>query len=81
VETSDSDERSLKADSAEGEVSNIREHIHHAIAPTLDRYLKQKKSAHGKLAYVVFAGNDVGVFYNWYVIISSCETYQCWPLS
>lgn len=29
------------------------------------RYLKQPKSTHGKVAYVVYAGNDVGVFYNW----------------
>jgi hypothetical protein len=65
VETSDEDERSLRADSSEGEVFNVHEPIHHATAPPLDRYFKQQKSAHGKLAYVVFAGNDVGVFYNW----------------
>lgn len=65
VETSDDDEHSLRAGSTEGEVFNVQEPIHHAIAPPLDRYFKQKKSAHGKLAYVVFVGNDVGVFYNW----------------
>lgn len=75
METSDEDEKLLRAESAEGEVFNVQEQIHLVIAPTLDRYFKQKKSAHGKLAYVVFAGNDVGVFYNWYVFISSCETY------
>ena len=35
-------------------------------SPTLvDRYVKQNKSALGKVAYVVYAGNHVGVFYNW----------------
>jgi hypothetical protein len=72
VETSDEDEKSLRAGSIEGEVFNVQEHL--AITPTLDRYIKQKTSAHGKLAYVVFAGNDAGVFYNWYVFISSCKT-------
>jgi hypothetical protein len=33
--------------------------------PLVDRYFKQNKSALGKLAYVVYAGNNVGVFYNW----------------
>jgi hypothetical protein len=28
------------------------------------RYFKQKKSLHGKVAYVVYSGNEVGVFYN-----------------
>jgi hypothetical protein len=37
----------------------------HTSFPTPDRYFKQKKSALGKLAYVVYAGNNVGVFYNW----------------
>jgi hypothetical protein len=79
VETSDDDERSLRAGSIEGEVFNVQEPIHHtiaphAIAPPLDRYHKQNRSAHGKLAYVVFAGNDLGVFYNWWVFFSSCDT-------
>jgi hypothetical protein len=64
VETSEDNELTLRARSTEGEVFNIPEHDHHAIPPTLDRFFKQKKSAHGKLAYVVFAGNEVGVFYN-----------------
>ena len=68
METSDDDDRSLKIDNTEGEVSNIQEHIRHAT-PSVDRYLKQKASAHGRVAYVVFAGNDVGVFYNWYVYL------------
>jgi hypothetical protein len=33
--------------------------------PIIERYTKQTKSALGKVAYVVYAGNDVGVFYNW----------------
>ena len=33
--------------------------------PTTGRYMKQAKSAQGKVAYVVYAGNDLGVFYNW----------------
>jgi hypothetical protein len=73
VETLDDDELSL---STEGEVFNIQEHDHHAISPTPDRYVKQKISANGKLAYVVFAGNEVGVFYNWCVFFSFCKT--CW---
>jgi len=32
-----------------------------------NRYFTQRRSGNGKLAYVVFAGHDVGVFYNWYV--------------
>lgn len=32
---------------------------------TPDRYIKQKMSAHGKIVYVIYARNDVGVFYNW----------------
>jgi hypothetical protein len=32
-------------------------------------------SGHGLLAYVVFSGRDVGVFYNWYVFISYCKIY------
>jgi len=32
-----------------------------------NRYVAQRKSSTGKLAYVVFVGRDVGVFYNWYV--------------
>jgi hypothetical protein len=48
----------------------MQQNIHPAIAPTVDRYLKQKRSALGKVAYVVYAGNDVGVFYNWYVFLS-----------
>ena len=35
----------------------------------------------GKLAYVVFAGNDLGVFYNWYVFFSSCKTNRLAPYS
>ena len=63
------------------EVFNVQGPLHHGIAPTLGRYLKQKKSAQGKLAYVVFAGNDLGVFYNWYVFFSSCETNRLAPYS
>ena len=50
VETSEDDEVSLQ---------------YLATPPLSDRYIKQKKSAQGKLAYVVYAGNNVGVFYNW----------------
>lgn len=39
------------------------------------RYFKQKKSSQGKLAYVVYSGNEVGVFYNWYVFFLFSETY------
>jgi hypothetical protein len=54
---------------AGGEVLNVQEDFHHAGAPTtVDRYFKQEMSAQGKVAYVVFSGNDVGVFYNWYVL-------------
>ena len=75
TETSDDNEYWSKMDNPEGEVSNIQENIYHAIAPTVDRYSNQRKSAHGKVAYVVYAGNDVGVFYNWYVFLSFGETY------
>ena len=37
------------------------------------RYFKQKKSSHGKVAYIVYSGNEVGVFYNWYVFFFSVE--------
>jgi hypothetical protein len=30
-----------------------------------NRYVVQNRSTNGKLAYVVFAGHDIGVFYNW----------------
>jgi hypothetical protein len=36
-----------------------------------NRYITQRRSGNGKLTYVVFAGHDIGVFYNWYV------DYQC----
>jgi hypothetical protein len=39
------------------------------------RYFKQKKSSHGKVAYVVYSGNEVGVFYNWYMFFLFSETY------
>ena len=42
---------------------------------SMGRYFKQKKSSQGKLAYVVYSGNEVGVFYNWYVFFSFSETY------
>jgi len=42
---------------------------------SVGRYFKQKKSSQGKLAYVVYSGNEVGVFYNWYVFFSFSETY------
>jgi hypothetical protein len=32
-----------------------------------ERYSQGQRSAKGFIAYVVFAGNDIGVFYNWYV--------------
>lgn len=32
-----------------------------------NRYVTQGRSSNGKIAYVVFAGHDIGVFYNWYV--------------
>lgn len=70
AETSDDDERWSETDSPGGEVSNVQENIYPAIAPTVDRYLKQKRSALGKVAYVVYAGKDVGVFYNWCVFLS-----------
>jgi hypothetical protein len=60
-----------------GEVPNVQEDFHRADAPTtVDRYFKQKRSALGKVAYVVFSGRDAGVFYNWYVFISHCNIYQ-----
>lgn len=41
-----------------------------------DRYLKQKISTHGKLAYVVYSGCSAGgVFYNWYVHIISSNLF------
>jgi hypothetical protein len=43
-------------------VSNAREDI---SASKSKRYDKQPRSANGKLAYVVFSGHDVGVYYNW----------------
>jgi hypothetical protein len=53
---------------AGGEVLNVQEDLQHA--PTaVDRYFKQKILAHGKVAYVVFSGHDVGVFYNWCMFI------------
>ena len=73
AQTSDDDMFWLKTDSAGGE---MEENVHHTSSPTPsgpDRYLKQAKSAHGKVAYVVYAGNEVGVFYNWYAFISFCE--------
>ena len=45
-----------------GQVPNTKEDT---SASTPDRYIKQNRSAHGKVAYVIFAGHDVGVFYNW----------------
>ena len=56
-----------------GGVPNTQED---ASAPTPGRYVKQNRSAHGKVAYVIFAGHDVGVFYNWYVFIPNHEIYQ-----
>ena len=59
---------------AGGEALNVQEDFHHTCSPTtVDRYFKQKMSAHGKVAYVVFSGHDVGIFYNWYMFISYCE--------
>ena len=52
VETSEEDEVSLQC-------------FPTSPIPLVDRFFRQKKSALGKLAYVVYAGNDVGVFYNW----------------
>jgi len=60
-------------DGAEGE---MKEAIHHTSSPTPagpHRYYKQAKSTHGKVAYVIYAGSKLGVFYNWYVFISFCE--------
>jgi len=51
--------------SEDDEVSLMLQDSSHPSIPTPNRYLKQNKSAHGKLAYVIYAGNDVGVFYNW----------------
>jgi hypothetical protein len=42
-----------------------------AIYSPSNRYVTQNRSSNGKLAYVVFAGHDIGVFYNWYV---DCQT-------
>jgi hypothetical protein len=42
-------------------VSNTRE----GITATPKRFLRQSRSTNGKVAYVVFSGHDVGVFYNW----------------
>lgn len=55
------------------QVSNTQQHTN---ASTPDRYFKQKRSAHGKVSYVVFAGHDVGVFYNWYVFIVCRKNYR-----
>jgi hypothetical protein len=44
------------------QVSNAREDI---STSNSNRYIKQERSANGKVAYVVFSGHDVGVFYNW----------------
>lgn len=44
------------------QVSNAQEDT---SASELNRYTRQARSSNGKLAYVVFAGRDVGVFYNW----------------
>lgn len=58
---------------------DVQEDFRRADAPTstttstVDRYFKQKRSAQGKVAYVVFSGRDAGVFYNWYVFVSYCE--------
>ena len=47
-----------------------------------DRYLKQKISTHGKLAYVVYSGCSAGgVFYNWYVHIISSNLFANLKLS
>ena len=44
--------------------------LDHTSPPVMpDRYFKQPKSMHGKVAYVVYAGKEVGVFYNWYMFI------------
>jgi hypothetical protein len=58
AETSDEEEYLV----AGTQVSNAREDT---IASNPNRYLKQRRSANGKLAYVVFSGHNVGVFYNW----------------
>lgn len=43
-----------------------------------NRYVTQSRSSNGKLAYVVFAGHDIGVFYNWYV---DCQYHNLTILS
>ena len=43
-------------------ISNAQEDI---SAYNKYRYSKQQRSSNGKVAYVVFSGHDVGVFYNW----------------
>ena len=55
-------------DGTESEMEANTDHTSPLAVP--DRFFKQPKSAHGKVAYVVYAGNEVGVFYNWYVSIS-----------
>jgi len=68
AQTSDDNRFLLNADGAGGE---MEVNINHTSLPAVpDRYSKQPKSTHGKVAYVVYAGKEVGVFYNWYVIIS-----------
>jgi hypothetical protein len=53
------------AELSEVDASNLQENDGLSSSPTQARYVKQNKSAQGKLAYVVYAGNEVGVFYNW----------------
>jgi hypothetical protein len=52
-------------ETSEDDEVSIQDTLCHASPPTPNRYIKQNKSAHGKVAYVIYAGNDVGVFYNW----------------
>jgi hypothetical protein len=53
-------------DTLVAETSDEEDHQLQEATPSIaNRYLQQPKSAHGKVAYVVYAGREVGVFYNW----------------